>query len=251
MTKTLVVNLHSGPGCGKSTTAAQIFAALKLHGVNAELVTEYAKGWAWQDRKIKPLDQFYLFGKQLHREYQLYDKVDVIVSDSPTAIAAYYAHRYCSTTVAHAIATSWAAVRHEACADYLDIVLERTKAYNPKGRYETEEQARQIDVDMKAFLKDRLGVDYHLRGTTDIQPILDLLPFPHLTAPRTKSAILKAAKQCLKLLRDAIDVRVADYGDVWEGEGEAPDVTPNGGSYDEFATDLWRQMREVEEILEG
>ena len=93
MSKTLVCNLHGGPGTGKSTTAAQVFASLKLKGVNAELVTEYAKGWAWQDRKIKPLDQFYLFGKQLHREYLLYDKVDVIVSDSPTAIAAFYAYR--------------------------------------------------------------------------------------------------------------------------------------------------------------
>jgi hypothetical protein len=104
--------------------------------------------------------------------------VDVIVSDSPTAIAAFYAHRYCSPTIAHAIATSWAAVRHAQEANYIDIVLERTKAYNPKGRYETEEQARQIDVDMREFLRDQLGISYHTCGTTDPQSILDLLGLP-------------------------------------------------------------------------
>ena len=53
--------------------------------------------------------------------------------------------------------------------------MERTKPYNPKGRYETEEQARQIDIDMRDFLRNELGVSYHVCGTTDIQPILDLI----------------------------------------------------------------------------
>lgn len=176
MSKTITINLYSGPGGGKSTTAAQLFAALKLQGVNAELVTEYAKGWAWQQRKIGQLDQFYLFGKQLHRECQLYDKVDVIVTDSPIGIATYYAHRYCPKAIAEAIKQCHAAVRLQGAAEYIDIVLERTKAYNPKGRYETEEQAREIDLDMRDFLYYELGVKYQLRGTNDIQAILDLLP---------------------------------------------------------------------------
>lgn len=176
MSKTLVVNFFAGPGCGKSTTAAQVFAALKLRGVNAELVTEYAKGWAWQQRKIGQLDQFYLFGKQLHRESQLYGKVDVIVTDSPIGIAAFYAYRYCSPAIASAVKACHAAVRSEAVADYVDIVLQRTKAYNPKGRYETEEEAKQIDSDMRDFLYYQLGLRYKLRETTDLKPILDLIP---------------------------------------------------------------------------
>ena len=39
----LLISLYSGPGSGKSTGAAWIFAKLKLAGVNAELVTEFAK----------------------------------------------------------------------------------------------------------------------------------------------------------------------------------------------------------------
>lgn len=40
---TLVVNLFGGPGSGKSTGAAYVFARLKMLGYNAELVTEFAK----------------------------------------------------------------------------------------------------------------------------------------------------------------------------------------------------------------
>ena len=41
--KTIVVNLFGAPGAGKSTGAAYIFALLKMAGIEAELVTEFAK----------------------------------------------------------------------------------------------------------------------------------------------------------------------------------------------------------------
>ena len=40
----IVVNLFGAPGAGKSTGAAYIFfSILKMNGINAELVTEFAK----------------------------------------------------------------------------------------------------------------------------------------------------------------------------------------------------------------
>ena len=49
MNKTLVVNLFGVPGAGKSTGAAYIFAMLKMYGINAELITEYAKDKVWEE----------------------------------------------------------------------------------------------------------------------------------------------------------------------------------------------------------
>ena len=37
-----VINLYGGPGTGKSTTAAALFALIKREGYNVELVTEFA-----------------------------------------------------------------------------------------------------------------------------------------------------------------------------------------------------------------
>lgn len=175
MTRTTVLGLWGGPGTGKSTSAAAVFAALKQMGINAELVTEYVKGWAWTERKIGPLDQFYLFGKQLHKESNLYGRVEVIVTDSPVGVSAYYANKYAAPEIGAAMLINHAAVRAQKLADYIDVALVRTKAYNPKGRYETEEQARAIDGEMRAFMTDKLGIKYETRGTDNIQEIVDLV----------------------------------------------------------------------------
>ena len=45
-----VINLFGGPGCGKSTTAADLFARMKLRGLSVELVTEYAKDVVWDEK---------------------------------------------------------------------------------------------------------------------------------------------------------------------------------------------------------
>ena len=46
----IVVNLFAGPGSGKSTTCAGVFAKLKLAGVNCEMALEYAKDKVWEER---------------------------------------------------------------------------------------------------------------------------------------------------------------------------------------------------------
>lgn len=47
----IVVNLFGAPGAGKSTGAARIFSNLKMAGINAELVTEFAKDKVWEENK--------------------------------------------------------------------------------------------------------------------------------------------------------------------------------------------------------
>ena len=39
----ILANLFGAPGAGKSTGAAYVFSKLKMAGINAELVTEFAK----------------------------------------------------------------------------------------------------------------------------------------------------------------------------------------------------------------
>jgi predicted ATPase len=58
-----VINLYGGPGTGKSTTAAALFALMKREGYNVELVTEFAKDLVWTERNKELGDQIYIFGK--------------------------------------------------------------------------------------------------------------------------------------------------------------------------------------------
>lgn len=45
----LVVNLFGVPGAWKSTGAAHVFSQLKMKGINAELITEFAKDKVWEN----------------------------------------------------------------------------------------------------------------------------------------------------------------------------------------------------------
>ncbi len=57
MKKTIAINFYGGPGTGKSSMAAAIFSNLKNEGINAELVTEYAKskGRGFQSLRMSSL----------------------------------------------------------------------------------------------------------------------------------------------------------------------------------------------------
>ena len=86
----LVVNLFGAPSAGKSTGAAYVFSQLKLRNINAELVTEYAKDKVWEESVEVFKNQAYIFGKQYFRISRVDGKVDVVVTDSPILLSAYY-----------------------------------------------------------------------------------------------------------------------------------------------------------------
>jgi len=151
---TTVINLFGGPGCGKSTTAALLFAQMKLQGYHVELVREYVKYWAWNDRKVREWDQLYLLGKQSSYESMLYGKVDYIVTDSPILLAGIFqeyrsngADKYVSKAaqsfMAHAEATG---------VTYKNFLLRRNKPYDPRGRWEDEKEARNLDDYIEEYL---------------------------------------------------------------------------------------------------
>ena len=157
---TIICNFHGGAGIGKSTSASYVFTKLKQEGVNAELVREYVKDWAWEDRKIGDFDQLYLLGKQMRKETILLGKVDVIVTDSPLYLAAFYAHKLAPKLIAEATLVSVTKViRHvqNLGHEYLNFFLERTKTYNPAGRYQTEAEARQYDAEILDFVAPLLN----------------------------------------------------------------------------------------------
>lgn len=151
--KTVVVNLFGGPGSGKSTTAAAVFAELKMRGRNVELVTEYVKKWAWRGIKPGVFDQVYFFGKQAHAESILYGKVEAIITDSPLLLAAYYEdHFQPDWQVVRPAVFQFLKKTGEAGVIRKNYWLTRKKAYNPAGRYQTEGEAREIDQEMDSWL---------------------------------------------------------------------------------------------------
>lgn len=155
---TLVVNLFGGPGVGKSTTAAELFSDLKKIKISCELVREYVKDWAWEERRIDPLNQLHLLGEQSYRESILYGKVSVVVTDSPLILCGFYQEYYSQQNYLTNTIKAFMAHAHEhSKVRYLNIILSRKKEYDPKGRYETEEQAIEIDRKLSCYTQNNFS----------------------------------------------------------------------------------------------
>jgi len=162
--RTLVVNLFAGPGTGKSSTMGSLFSELKWRNINCDMAPEYAKEIVWTDTPVdldeneckpkfnKLMDQKYIFGKQQHRVRRLDGKVDVIITDSPILLSLLY-----GKDLSAAFKTN---VRETHDEFYnLNIFLERKKPYHAKGRLQTADEAKGLDVELKEILESE-GVPY-------------------------------------------------------------------------------------------
>jgi hypothetical protein len=140
----LVVNFFAGPGAGKSTTAAAVFAALKWSGVVCELVCEYAKDKVWEEQMGILNNQYYVFGKQLQRQLRLLEKVDVVVTDAPILLSVIYNKNV----------PAFNSVVHEEFLRFnnLNYFVTRAKPYVQVGRYQDEEGAHAVDSDVRQLL---------------------------------------------------------------------------------------------------
>lgn len=142
-----VINLFAGPGAGKSTTRAGLFYLLKSNGYNVEEVTEYAKDCTWDETQTLLTDQLFVLANQNRRLTRLRDKVDVAVSDSPLLLTINYVDpKYLPQTFQALTWELWNTY------DNYNYFINRTKKYNPIGRNQTEDEARQIDLSIKNIL---------------------------------------------------------------------------------------------------
>ena len=143
----ILVNLYGAPGSGKSTGAAYIFAKLKMAGVDAELVTEFAKDKVWEESKAPFDNQAYMFGKQYFRISRCADKVDVIVTDSPLPLSIFY-----NSTPILGKEFNEMVMKVANSFKTLDYLIYRVKPYNPNGRFQTEEQSNELADKFEDFL---------------------------------------------------------------------------------------------------
>lgn len=143
--KTLVVNLFGGPGTGKSTLSANIFAKLKMEGVDVEMAPEYVKEVVWEESYKKISNQLYIFGKQHNRIFRLTSKVEVIITDSPLLNSVVYyegENPYFKDMV----------LNEYKNMNNISFYLERNFDYVQNGRMQSLEEAKLVDIKYKQLL---------------------------------------------------------------------------------------------------
>jgi hypothetical protein len=149
MKKPLVVNLFGGAGAGKSTTRAGVFNKLKLAGINCEEVFEWIKYKVYEGNPYAPTDQLYTFAKQRKFLREIGDQVDVIVTDSPILLSSVYDTEGDGEFYLQKFQEF----------NNMNFLIRRVKPYNPIGRYQTEDEAKDFDGVIEKYLKDN-SIDY-------------------------------------------------------------------------------------------
>lgn len=168
----IVINLFAGPGVGKSTTAAKVFAELKMRGVNCEMALEFAKDKVWEESFKTMDDQIYIFGKQFHKIWRLKDKVDVIICDSPLPISIVY-DRENSKTFHKLIMEQFNKFQNK------NYYIIRSTDYQESGRVQTKEEAEKVDKIVENVLNtfniEHKNVEIDDAAGTIINDILEIL----------------------------------------------------------------------------
>lgn len=150
------VGFVAGPGCGKTTTAADVFVQCKRCGIPVAYVSEYAREVIDSGWKIKSIaEQLLILKEQRKREDIIPEEVAVMVTDSPTFLTYFYALWCCQNPAEDSITLT--SLYEEFLADInrydLLVFLNRTKEYVADGtRIQSERESDAISVQLKALL---------------------------------------------------------------------------------------------------
>ena len=156
MRKTVIVNLYGAPGAGKSTGSAYIFGQLKMNNISVELVREFVKDKIYEKSEGVFNDQVYILGKQHFRQTNVKGNVDVIITDCPLIVQAYYTDKY---KFPYADELRQLVLKLYSLENNINYFVNRDKPYNPDGRFQTEADSDSISGNLKEYL-DNLNIEY-------------------------------------------------------------------------------------------
>jgi AAA domain len=175
--KTLtVVNFFGGPGTGKSTTAAELFALMKKQGFKVELLHEIAKDYVWErwDHIFREQDWISAHQHRLQRRLVGHD-VDYVIIDSSLLLGIFY--------TPPDFPPSFKTFVRDVFDSYTNInfYLQRSTEFDyvQVGRNQTPEQAHAIDQEVLFYLEDT-EVPFHVIEAGDTAAISALGIIRHL-----------------------------------------------------------------------
>lgn len=167
------ISLYGGPGLGKSTTGAWLFAELKMRGLDVEFIPEYVKNWAYIRRSPRSWDQPYLLAKQMHNEdIVMRDTETVAIAECPLFLSVCYARKYKSKGWKECVALCKSFDEHYPA---LNILLQRGDCpYKELGRFQNYKEALMMDRAIEAGMKE-FGIEYVKVKYNDRETLLNLV----------------------------------------------------------------------------
>jgi hypothetical protein len=150
----ILINLFGGPGIGKSTAAAALYAGMSMRGINAELVGEAAKSIVWDECQSLLENQVLVTGRQYQRILRLVGKVDVAIADSPLILAYVYGQNLSYISRVRDLIWALEDDLGDRGVEVFNVVLKRdlSRPYQPNGRVQqTVEEAIAFDEHIQSM----------------------------------------------------------------------------------------------------
>jgi hypothetical protein len=159
---TKVINIIGGPGCDKSLFTSAIILYLNLHHKSVEQIPDFAKSLVWQ-KDYEALKNQYYIAQQQFRMIELLDgQVQYLVTECSLPQILYYNEHYpeniCDVAKTRKQIMEWYKQHTN-----ITLMVERgqDRKYSHTGRFQDEEQAKEVDRGMRALLR-REGVPFSL-----------------------------------------------------------------------------------------
>ena len=180
---TIIVNFFCEAGGGKSSISTGVFSELKWMGVNCEYTPEWCKNMVWEERPAPFKNQNYIFGKQHYNIQRLVGKLDVIITDSPILLSAFYNNKSEENEI-----FNQHVLNEFNKFNNVNYFLKRVKPFQPKGRFQTAEEAKQDDILLKELL-DKYGVSYQIINgeKASVEPLANQIKSMVLTQKQAKA----------------------------------------------------------------
>lgn len=172
----IVVNLFGGPGVGKSTTAAMLFAHYKRRGITTELLREPAKELLYQGRDLSR-NQVLLMALhyQALKDYEAAG-TQLVIADTALLLNLVYSQGLPFYAQLERLVLKLTREFKE-----VDVLIKRAVPYQEHGRNETEAEARAIDE----AVRDRAAYDV----VTGPEPLEVIARVDPLVLPLLSSAL--------------------------------------------------------------
>lgn len=164
--KLKVISLFAGPGAGKSTTAAAVFARMKRLRFDCELVTEHAKDLTYEKAFARLHNQLHVLSEQNFRIARLVGQTEYVITDSPLPLSLIYCKPADLCWIEPLVERLWSNYEN------FPFILKRSQApYVKHGRNQTEDEARELDASIHELARKygaRMEIDPDLNGIEDL-----------------------------------------------------------------------------------
>ncbi|MCF8169078.1 MAG: hypothetical protein K9K38_00330 [Rhodoferax sp.] len=149
---TRVINVIGGPGSDKSLYSSAIVLYLNLHQKTVEVIPDYAKSLVWQQNFEVLKNQYFIAQRQFEMINLLDGQVQFLITECSLPQVLYYNEHYedniCDIAKTRAQILEWYKQHNN-----VNILVERgDKRYLRTGRFQDEEQARNIDHGLRSLL---------------------------------------------------------------------------------------------------